>query len=1187
MAAPTRTATGMDIVLGARLDGVCLVEASAGTGKTWTIAGLYLRLVIERGLRPEQILVVSFTDAATAELRGRIRAVLAAALAAFEAGEANDPLLAALLSASTDHEAARTRLRHALQGFDLAAIQTIHGFCARVLAESAFEAALPFETELLPDQGLVVADVAADFWRRELAAMPGLLVRLLLLKRLAPASLQARLGRYLAQSGTLVDRPPDVDVEELAAQIERVFAALNAAWQRESAELHSVLATHSGLAHKSYTRPNVARWVARLDALLASGDVLSVLTGERKLAERFSTAGIDAARKPGAGIPEFAVPARMSELLALAPALAAALAQFEARFLAFARETLPARKREQRVHGYEDLLLGLHDALAGRDGRRLAALLRQRFPAALIDEFQDTDPVQYGIFSHIYAEAGTWFMVGDPKQAIYSFRGADVFAYLRGREAAAEAWSLGQNWRSVPPLIEALNACYGRLAAPFMLDAIDYTAVTAAPRDDRPPLRLGTEAPVPLVFWFLARDGAPDAALMSKGRASEAVAAATAEEIARLLHAGEQGEAGIGDRALEGGDIAVLVRTNRQGACMRAALERLGIPVVELGKQNVFDSHEADELELLLHALLLPGHGGRLRAALGTAMLGCSLAEIAALAADDGAWQAWIERFAALHDTWQQSGPLSMFEQLARTNGVYDRLLGLADGERRLTNLRHLLELLQAAAREGGFGLERQWQWFRRRRAGEDRDTETEQLRLESDERLVQIVTVHRAKGLQYPIVFCPFLWDGTPGADRGEPFIWHDPARDLAPVLDLGSEQRGRAHAARLAEARAEGLRLAYVALTRAVYRCYLVWGGISQAEHSPLAWLLHGPAEADAVPEPAAFAGQVKDLDDTARRAVLDALAEAVPGAVQVTALPSAPAPKPLPPDPGIALAARSFRATLPVPWRMTSFTALTRRAGHGNALVELPDHDAGVIDATDAEPGGQGIFAFPRGANAGTCLHAILEHADFTRPQSLSGLSERALQAHGIDTAWAGPVSTHLARVLATPLDGSGLRLADIGHSRRLNEMEFTFPVCSLAPERLAACLGRFGIDTPDFAVVSGYLKGFIDLVFEHDGRFYIVDYKSNWLGGRTEDYGRARMAAVMAAEHYRLQYLLYTVALMRYLRLRLPAGNDRDCFGGVFYLFLRGMTPASPAGTGIWFDRPEPALVEALGEVFDGH
>ncbi len=1168
------------------LPGLALIEASAGTGKTYTINRLHLRLVMERGLGIDQILVVTYTVAATDQLRKEIRALLVEALHVLGGKTTKDAILRELV-ARCDREQATQRITRALREFDGAAIFTIHGFCQRVLVDGAFESGMPFDSEVLADEATLRQEIADDFWRRTFHDASPLLASHLLRRRQDPGALLDVVAPHLGRHDLRVLVPDDPgDLAALEATCLAAFAAAQAAWRRD--EVERLLIDHPALRRNVYKTTSIPRWIARADAYLAA-ELPDLKPFERF--ERLTTADIRGNLKgkgPAPAHPFFAAcEAMLAAVGAVRTAYEARLAIAQRDLLAFCRAELVARKQRLQAQSFDDLLTQLAEALHGPRGARLAASIRERWPAALIDEFQDTDPVQYGIFRAIYdGTDAPVFLVGDPKQAIYSFRGADIFAYLAARRGAGRRFPLDVNWRSDPALITAVNAVFAGVHRPFVAAEIEFLPARPAPRDDREVLAIAGEPPEPLRIWSLASNG-PRVA--GKGVARQKAARATAAAIARLLEQAARGEATLGGRPLEGGDVAVLVRKHREGALIRRELLRLGVPSVQQAQDSVFVTREAAELERVLAAVADPGRPALVRAALATEMLGVDAASLVALGASDVAWTVLLEAFHRHRQAWRERGLSAMLRGLFDERGVPARLLAYQDGERRLTNVLHLAELLQAAETQRGGGPESLLAWMAERRQADVAESEEQQLRLESDEQLVKIVTIHKSKGLEYPIVFCPFVWDGRLWSDDNtnrRPFAFHDSDDDDRPclALDLVTLKPKRELAMR--EELAENLRLLYVALTRAKHRLTLVTGRIGDAGTSPLAWLLHAPADV-AMTE---MGRHVRDLGDAAMLADLVALAARSEGTIRV---------EPLPEDDGVpyrgdrapigTLEARRLARPVPRAWSIASFSALT--AGHGD---EAPDHDATRWSAPlDGERPARDVFGFPRGARAGSCLHRIFELHDFQArdARARERLVARELRVHGLDVSWAPVVADMVERVLTTPLDAAGrVRLADVPAERRLAELEFYYPLERLEARVVREALATHGFGTPalrdavahlPFEAGAGFMKGFVDLVFEADGRFWILDWKSNWLGAALADYAPAQLETAMAREAYWLQYLVYTVMLHRLLRLRLGDAYDYDRHvGGVFYVFLRGVDPAAGPGAGVFHDRPTRALVEAL-------
>ncbi|MBN1614078.1 MAG: exodeoxyribonuclease V subunit beta [Deltaproteobacteria bacterium] len=1224
------------------LTGSTLIEASAGTGKTYAVAGLYVRLVVELGIPVREILVVTYTIAATGELRDRIRRRLREAEEAFREGESTDAFLAGLLAKlplSKDRRRAGLRLRTAVRDFDEASIHTIHGFCQRMLQEHAFESGNLFDSKLLPDDGALKAEIVQDFWRRHFYEAPPEFVGHALSKKVGPDRYLEWIGRPSSNPDLVVlpdARPPSEDeIEGAISDFRKVYGALRTAWPEGRGEVIEIL---KGPALKA----NV--YGRRVDGLI---DLLDDYLYDDTFPfpppadiERFTAAVLEKATKKNAPTPRHGVFTLCQELLESAGDLAALLDRrllhLKAEAIRVSRRELPARKAKRHVLSYDDLLVRLRDALYGPTGPALLASLGRKYRCALIDEFQDTDPIQYAIFDALFrkragSESGgssCLFLIGDPKQAIYSFRGADVFAYMRAAAQADRRYTLAENWRSEPGLVAAVNRLFGGASRPFVYEPIAFHHTRAGQRPGQPVLTFDGQTEAPLQWWLLSEgDGGSEGSStkpLPKTEAVARIAGAVAGEIRGLLSLGRRGRAMIGGRPLSAGDIAVLVRKNRQARVVQEALQRLRIPCVVSSEESVFAGPEALTVERIIAAIDEPADEGLVRAALITDLLGLGGEALDGLLRDDRSWEARLKRFHLYHDIWQNRGFIQMFRLFMAAESVRSRLLAFPDGERRLTNVLHIAELLHEAAVTENLTARGLMQWMRGQRRRGDVRPEEQELRLESDARAVRIVTIHKSKGLEYPVVFCPYAWEGSRiakgRASRPEILFFHDPGRDHALVCDIGSPDLPENLKLAEREALAENCRLLYVALTRAKHRCYFVWGRINEAETSAPAYLFHRRGDGDPDDPVAETARRLADMDGELMAADLAAIARESGGSIHLCPLPAAET-VPLEPDEGVsggALRCREFSGSIDRSWRIASFSLL---ASGGAQAAELPDRDAlqapdGLspaierlpeMDEETAMPGieapvdPEGIFAFPKGAAAGTVLHEIFEDLDFQEKEGtvIGSIVSRCLRRHGFSGIWEKAVTAMIERVLRFPLaegrnSGKDLILADVPLEARLNELAFFFPLRRIGREALASLFreagsppGRKGEDLPErlerlqFSPLRGFMRGFIDCVFRHEGRFYLVDWKSNHLGNRITDYHQAALAKTMMESLYVLQYHLYTVALHRYLKLRLPGYGYESHFGGVFYCFVRGMDPAVGASCGLYRDRPRVELVEELG------
>lgn len=1186
-------------ILETPLEGTNLIEASAGTGKTYALAGLFLRLILERQLPVGAILCVTYTVAATEELRDRIRRQIRAAVAAFSRGGHDDAFLDAMARRTEDCEAAIRLLRSALRDFDEAAIHTIHGFCQRVLREHTFESAGLFETEMVPDERPLRREIVCDFWRQRLYGAAPEFAAHALHRGFGPARLlELAEGRLFNPDLRILPDAPPVDLDALPA-LRKAADGVRRAWPAAREAVGRCL-NDPALKRTAYGNP---------DALLAHMDVYATARRTWPLFdgfEKFTPSALKAGTRKGRTPPDHPFFKACGTLRECASTWET---QADRQLLHLKKElfrTLPAelrrRKRQRNVQCFDDLLLDVKEALDGPGGPELAEKLRTRYRAALIDEFQDTDPVQYAIFRTVFGPGESpLFLIGDPKQSIYSFRGADLFAYLQASRSVSRRHTLRHNWRADPALVDAVNAIFRHPdRPPFLFEDIPFVEAVAGDVPGRVRLTLDGRPDPPFRVVFLDRPCLEAAgAATNQARATDLITAAVAAEIARLLDLGASGRARIGDAPLSEADIAVLVRTNREARRVQDALHVRGIPAVLHSTGNLFDTPEALEMERLLAALADPRDEGRMRVALATPLMGLNGDDLAALDGDDAGREARFARFRDYHALWDSRGFIRMFRRFLDLERVRERLLALPDGERRLTNILHLAEVLHAEAADGRLGMNGLLHWLSRQRDPDTPRLEAHELRLESDAQAVNIVTVHKSKGLEYPVVFCPFLWRGA--KLRESEFQFHDPADGWRATLVLDPQAvPGRSRA--VMEMLAENIRLFYVALTRAKHRCYWFWGPFKEAGASAPAYLLHPPGEDDG-DIAAATEARFGTLSDESLRRKLEDLAASAPGAIALEDWPvPETAPRAASRETPLDLSCRIFPGLAERNRRIASFSSLVGdrggfgepRAGVGDP-VDRPDRDGGTGEGVRPETGETvGVFALPRGAKTGNLLHELLEEIDFTAFPGVAAdrLVEEKLAAHGFDASWHGTVVRMIANALATPLapELGGLTLSAIGRTERLSELGFYFPLNRLTPDRLQRLLAECGITPPSgtperigrlrFQPVRGFMRGYVDLVFRHAGRYYLVDWKTNALGATLEDYRPEALENAMREAFYSLQYHLYVLALHRYLTLRLASYDYDDHFGGVFYLFLRGLQPDNAGATGIYRDRPTRETIDAL-------
>ncbi|MGO1297022.1 MAG: exodeoxyribonuclease V subunit beta [Vibrio sp.] len=1170
------------------LHGARLIEASAGTGKTFTIAALYLRLLLGHGdkvsrhsvpLSVDQILVVTFTEAATAELRERIRTRIHTARIAFARGESDDPVIAPLLEQYQDHHLATQLLTEAERQMDEAAIYTIHGFCQRMLTQNAFESGSRFSNEFVTDESHLKAQVVADYWRRQFYPLPVNLAAEI--RRLwgQPDDLLQRIGRYLSGAPLMLTTPPlSEDLATLHENNLQRIADLKQLWREHEADLENCISL-SDVNKRSYSKKTLPQWLLSVSAWAA----MPTLNYEwpDKL-EKFAQNVLVEKTPQGKAAPQHDVFVAIETFLAKPVSLEGPLL---AHAIDSCRSMLASLKQRKQWLSFDDLLTQLSASIDLDEHHVLAERIRTLYPVAMIDEFQDTDPLQYSIFSRIYLpdpQSGL-LMIGDPKQAIYAFRGADIFTYIRARQQVSAHYTLGTNWRSSKDMVEGVNRLFEQADSPFIYDEdIPFYPVSPNPKAAQKAWYLAGEQQPAITYWQPDTDGQ----LLTKGDYLTQMADATAGHIQHILTLAQQHRAHFAnEKTIQAGNIAVLVRTGSEGRRIKDALSQQGIASVYLSnRESVFASHVALDIQRLLQAVLNPDNDRLLRAALASPLFALNAQQLDKLNWDENEWEKVSHEFKTYRQLWKERGVLPMLRAVLSQRHIAERWLQESDGERALTDFMHIGELLQEATQDidSDHGLLR---WLSQTITDVamglgQHDAQIQ--RLESERNLVQIVTIHKSKGLEYDLVFLPFALGYRP-ASEGK---YYD-AQTGQTMLDMLASDDSLQQAEQ--ERLAEDLRLAYVALTRAVYACFIgvapLRNGRSTKEpsgvhDSAIGYLLQNG-------EP----GGIELLNASLDAAVngVNALKTVPPCLPEDTYIPMREAHETLP--------VQSLQHPIDRRWRITSYSGLVKQGMHHGAGAEVEVSGFDIDSADELQDVSllddeRSIFTFPRGAQPGTFLHSVFEQVIFNQAATSienHEILQQLLENEQYDEQWLPVLQKLVDDVLNTPLDGKKLCLGVKTAPQMLIEMEFLLPIKILdAPslnrithryDALSARAGALG-----FYPVQGMLKGFIDLVFEHEGRYYVLDWKSNHLGDNTSAYQGQALQQAMAEHRYDLQYQLYALALHRFLRSRVADYTYETHFGGVYYVFLRGMDRQPEHG--VFHARPEFALIEELDQLIDG-
>jgi exodeoxyribonuclease V beta subunit len=1211
--------TKTPLALAFPLQGSQLIEASAGTGKTFTISALYLRLILGHGdessgfgreLLPPQILVVTFTDAATKELRERIRTRLAEAARFFrDETPAPDALIAELRDQFDAQQwpGCANRLDVAAQWMDEAAVSTIHSWCQRMLREHAFDSGSLFTQSLETDHSDLLGEVLRDYWRLFCYPMQGDALNWVRSNWGGPAALLPRVrGLFASERDSDEGKAPAELIDECLQERRAALFELKMPWRQWADELLAIC--HQGVASKSVDgRKMQARyfepWFEKLKAWAEdeSLEQLDIGTGFTRLtpdgmAEAWKG---QAPSHPGLD----AMPKLKSSLDAL-PSPDAAVLQHAAKWVGARFEE---EKRRRAEMGFDDMLLRLDAALQSDGGERLATLIREQFPVALIDEFQDTDPVQYRIFESIYRieenspDTGL-FLIGDPKQAIYAFRGADIYTYLRARQATTgRLHTLGTNFRSSHGMVNAVNHVFARAESreqgrgAFLFreksgdNPVPFLPVQSQGRKER--LQVAGQDVAALNVWHLSSDQ-PLSGVVYR----QQLAAACASEITALLNGGQSADAGFVQdgkdfRGLKPSDIAILVRDGKEAQAVRSELAARGVRSVYLSdKDSVFAAQEAHDLLSWLKACAEPDVERSLKAALACITLNLPLAELERLNQDELVWETRVMQFRGYRELWRKQGVLPMLRRLLHDFHLPQTLMQRSDGERVLTNLLHLSELMQQAAAEldGEQALIRH---LAELLAVSGQAGEEQILRLESDEQLVKVVTIHKSKGLEYPLVFLPFICSAKPVDGSRLPLHYHDVAGKAQISLKPTAELIAQADDERLAE----DLRLLYVALTRAQHACWLGVTDLKRGNNnssvlhlSALGYLLGGGAS---LGESSELKRWLQDLQQDCPAIHIDEMPQPTDEHYQ-------------PPRNDAVLSATLVpKRKASENWWIASYSALRISDVLSVGSDEAPDSPQAqkLFDDERLDPdapreiiaGGADIHRFPRGPNPGTFLHGLLEWAGddgfaVTR-EALEDAIARRCNLRGWE-GWITTLSDWLQHLLTSPLPIAGgqppVVLEQLKQYRV--EMEFWFAshkVDVLKLDELVRQHTHRGVArvAAEPVQLNGMFKGFIDLTFEHDGRYYVADYKSNWLGVDDLAYTEQAMEQSILDNRYDLQYVLYLLALHRQLKARLPDYEYDRHVGGALYLFLRGTRADS---RGVYFVRPPRELIERLDRMFQG-
>ncbi|MFP3019339.1 MAG: exodeoxyribonuclease V subunit beta [Arsenophonus sp.] len=1180
------------------LYGYRLIEASAGTGKTYTIALLYLRLLLGLGrknafFRPlsvKEILVVTFTKAATDELRLRIRHnihQMRKACIRGGIGLHKDSIYRRLLSAISDRKINAQLLFTAEHQMDEASIYTIHGFCQRILMHNAFAAGILFEQSIIKDEYSLQKQACNDFWRCNFYPQNYFITKAILEEWSNPDELLDEIRPYLqGDIPTFINQKiENQSIKKLYKTLISNIKIIKKLWILNLSNFFDLI-SNSSVNKRIYNRSNLQSW---LEAVTDWAQLTNIDYKIPKELSRFSQSELLDKTIMG-NLAEHEVFLAIDNLLEQSITLRNFIIS---KAIINIRQTILKEKRRRGEIGFDDLLSHLDLALNSEDGEKLANKIRNHYPVVMLDEFQDTDPQQYRIFKRIYHgynNCGLLY-IGDPKQAIYSFRGADIFTYLKAKNQIESHYTLDTNWRSSSSMVAAVNQLFSKVKNPFLFEQIPFNRINSISVNQNLNFFHKTKKISALNFFYLEKE------TLSILDYQEKMSYHFASQICDWLKEGENGRTWLYRNnekyPLTAMDIMILVRTRREAGIIQKSLSKFNISSVFLSnKESIYSTDEAKDLLWLLEAVLSPEKESTLRCALATRLIGLSAQDIEQLNQDEIQWEIRVEEFTNYLLIWQRNGILRTLCAVMTSNRIAENLLmDNIDGERRLMNLMHLSELLQEAESQlySKYSLVR---WLAQKIDQPDPLLENHQIRLENDKNLVNISTIHKSKGLEYPIVCLPFDSQFL----HKNIAIFHDREK-FQKCFDLKQQKAS----IRLSneEHLSEDLRILYVALTRSIYHCSV---GIrpfkknrrnieninTTLDKSALNYLLKNGQSDNTI-------FLCKNLSELASENI---------SITPVTDIKLSPwYPKKEKP---MKLFARNFTGKIQNNWQITSYSGLIHKKIDSlsdkiivndlntkinieDLLPKMGDELKGNRFSFQGEIENKNAHTFPKGAKTGNFLHFLLKLLPFNQYPEESWLAKK-LEQFGFSSDWAFTLKMWLIDIYHVPLLKDNFSLSKLISEFQLNEMQFHLPIKKLLfPSMLNKLVSQYDdlskhCQPLNFDPVTGVLNGYIDLVFKWKDRFYLIDYKSNWLGENSLTYSQETIERVIIDHRYDLQYQLYTLALHRYLQNRLSKYFYQKHFGGIIYLFLRGIDSKN-SGYGIYHTTPAFELINSLDKLFN--
>lgn len=1203
------------------IEGSNLIEASAGTGKTYSIASLFLKALLEKRVKSvKNILVLTFTKAATAEIKLRIYENLLTAKRMLEETSENvrehlfekEPVIRDILKPYLDERSEALKIiSNAVKNFDENGIYTIHGFCNLILSEYAFSSGVPFDKNMVTDQSLLVFETIVDYWRKFAFFAPKCVMN-----KLEKLEFSDLISLYKIKESN-----PHIRINQQEENMTGISNTVENCYN-SAEEIHGELAERlkytdttsflglipfeklkGNIYQKSSIEAKAEKFLNFIsaDQPLYAKDIL-----DDSIIIYFTAGKITSSLKKNNKIDEMPEIFKIIEhfydiYLQYMQAADGWLIGFKKNMIDFVHKRLNAYKSARGILYFNDQLSILHDALS-ETGDHFKDRIADEYQLVFVDEFQDTDPLQYEIIKKLFIDKSAVFFIGDPKQSIYSFRGADIYSYIKAKENVESGYTMKTNFRSESALVYGVNRIFNsrfRRENPFVIENIGYSDVDSENKGETKLIVEGEEYK-PLKIWaFETSDGN----LINEDEYNEAAALTTAREVARLLKLSAESKAYIKHKdkyeQLKPADFAVLCRKTKEAFIVKKYLDQLGIANIISSSKSIFDSEEAYEIHLLLNCISEPGNLNMIKNFLITDLMGFKPHHVKNMEESEGLGGYSI-KLRGYKELLISRGIMHCVNEFLKDEQIISRLIHSPYGKRKIANINQLSEILHKKESENALQLHELINWLSNQRSGNLLKEEEYELRMETDEDALNIMTIHKSKGLQFPVVFAPFLLAGSL-MHSFKPFIYHDD--DLEMYLQLESDEETQRKYA--LECLSENLRLAYVALTRAKYRCYTALAKTRNAGTSAFAYLF---SDGDIFSKEwkkefnnkISMENFVTEALDNEAFDFIDILPAKLESAdINSDFEPSESAEELSGEEKNLRV--REFQNKAPERWKISSFSSILRKMNPHETFTTFMDDEVFDVSEISEEKrdADYSMFSLPGGVNTGNALHDLLEHTDLNTVTE-SGLNEivrKTLNLYHIDAKFKNAVCENINNLRKKNLGGEkDFQLKNVPYKDTLREMEFYFPSRSIdinlirdvfirnagEGETESIIAGSVGEDVSE--KIYGFMKGYIDMIFRYNGRYYIIDWKTNYLGSTYEDYCEDSLNQAMLKSQYFLQYHIYTVALTLHLNSKMENFDYERHFGGVYYLFLRGIDAGENSRNGIFFHKPAQSVIAGLIESF---